>query len=92
MRATRNRVYGQPYQGFKSLRLRQDLYRNAVFFIEFLRLLWYNYSTNTMKRARRVRLFLSRPAGFFYLQKDKQNEITRILNKINNITSVCKQK
>ena len=65
MRATRNRVYGQPYQGFKSLRLRQDLYRNAVFFIEFLRILWYNYGTNTMKRTRCARLFLSRPAGFF---------------------------
>ena len=37
MRATRNRVYGQPYQGFESLRLRHNKKSRpaGVFFIVF---------------------------------------------------------
>ena len=37
MRATRNRVYGQPYQGFESLRLRHNKKTRptGVFFIVF---------------------------------------------------------
>ena len=52
------------------LRLRQESYRTAVFFIEFLRILWYNCGQRTDRCAR---LFLSRPAGFFCLPKKEMD-------------------
>ena len=52
----------------ESLPIRQESYRTAVFFIEFLRILWYNHGQRT--DAARPSFFLSRPAGFFLQQKE----------------------
>ena len=81
MRATRNRVYGQPYQGFKSLRLRQESYRTAVFFVEFLRVLWYNCGQRT-DAMRPLFLFYPAPRDFLFTKRINKMKQPQFLTKL----------
>ena len=69
----------------ESLHIRQESYRTAVFFIEFLRILWYNHGQRT--DAVRPSFFYPAPRDFF-CNKRKINENTKIFAGIDAVARI----
>ena len=83
---TGNRIKGS--NPFVSARNRTAL---RYFFVEFLRVLWYNCGQRT-DAMRPLFLFYPAPRDFFiYPKKEMNMKQPGFFGKINNITSICTQ-